>query len=84
MFLDNPPMGVAYHRMIQLMTGVADTADRRHYQAFGEGVALACGSPNPMAPNPVSAAESLWKRVAYSKATLSVTGQEHPSPPLPG
>jgi hypothetical protein len=61
MFLDNPPMGVAYRRMIQLMTGVADTADRCHYRAFGEGVALACGSPNPMAPHPVSAVDSLWK-----------------------
>ncbi len=59
MFLDNPPMGVAYRRMIQLMTVVADTADRRHYRAFGEGIALACGSPDPMAPNPVSAADSL-------------------------
>jgi hypothetical protein len=43
MFLDNPPMGVAYRRMIQLMTVVADPADRRHYRAFREGVALACG-----------------------------------------
>ena len=25
-----------------------------------------------MAPNPVSAADSLWKLIAYSKATLSV------------
>ena len=61
MFLDNPTMGVAYRRMIQLMMGVAVTADRRLYRPFGEGVALACGSPNPMAPNPVSAADSLWK-----------------------
>jgi len=35
------------------------------------GVALACGSPNPTAPNPISATNSSWKRVAYGKATLS-------------
>ena len=29
MFLDNPPMGVAYHWMLELMTVLADTADRR-------------------------------------------------------
>ena len=30
MFLDSPPMGVAYRRMLQLMTSLADTAaDRR-------------------------------------------------------
>jgi hypothetical protein len=73
MFLDNPPMGVAYRRMIQLMTGVADTANRHHYRAFGEGVALACGSPNPMAPNPVSATDSLWKQVAYSHGQLGLS-----------
>jgi hypothetical protein len=71
-FLDNPPMEVAYRRMLQLMTVVANMADRRLFRAFGNGVALACGSPDPMAPNPVSAADSLWKQVAYSKATLSV------------
>jgi len=58
-FLDNPPMGVAYRRMLQLMTVVADMANRHLFQAFGNGVALACGSPDPMAPNPVSAADSL-------------------------
>jgi len=71
-FLDNPPMGVAYRRMLQLMMVVADMADRRLFRAFWNGVALACGSPDPMAPNPISAADSLWKRVGYSKATLSV------------
>jgi hypothetical protein len=30
MFLDNPPMGVAYRRMLQLMTSLADTAAHRH------------------------------------------------------
>jgi len=62
-FLDNPPMGVAYRRMLQLMTVVADMADRRLFRAFGNGIAWACGSPDPMAPNPVSAADLLWKRV---------------------
>jgi hypothetical protein len=89
-FLDSPPMGVAYRRMLQLMSVVADMADRRLFRAFGNGVALACGSPDPMAPNPVSAADSLWKRVAYSKATLSVAtaaweghrpGASKPPPP---
>ncbi len=44
MFLDNSPMGVAYRRMLQLMTSFADTAadDRRIFRAFGDGVALAC------------------------------------------
>ena len=72
MFLDYPPMGVVYRWLLQLLSATADAADRRHFRAFGEGVALACGSPNPMAPNPVSAAaDSRWKRAAYSKATLS-------------
>jgi hypothetical protein len=91
MFLDNPPMGVAYRRMLQLMTSLADTAaDRRLFRAFGDGVALACGSPDPTAINPVSAAHLTWKRVAYSKATLSVAtaaweghrpGASKPPPP---
>ncbi len=29
MFLDNPPLGVAYCRMLQLMTSLADTAADR-------------------------------------------------------
>ena len=79
-------MGVAYRRMLQLMTSLADTAaDRRLFRAFGDGVALACGSPDPTANNPVSAAH-----VAYSKATLSVAtaaweghrpGASKPPPP---
>jgi hypothetical protein len=89
-FLDNPPMGVASRRMLQLMTVVADTANWRLFRAFGNGVALACGSPDPMALNPVSAADSLWKRVAYVKATPSVAtaaweghrpGASKPPPP---
>jgi len=62
MFLDNPLMGVVYRRMLQLMTSLADTAaNRRIFRAFGDEVALSCGSPNPTALNPVSAADSLWK-----------------------
>jgi len=72
MFLDYPPMGVAYRRLLHLVSGTADAANRRHFWAFGEGVALACGSPDPTAPNPISAADSCWKRVAYGKATLSM------------
>jgi len=91
MFLDNPPMGVASRRMLQLMTLLADTAaDQRLFRAFGDGVALACGSPGPTAPNTFSAADSTWKRVAYSKATLSMAtaaweghrpGPSKPPPP---
>ena len=71
MFLDYPPMGVVYQRLLQLLSATANAADRRHFRAFGEGIALACGSPDPTAPNPFSAADSSWKRVAYGKATLS-------------
>jgi len=71
MFLDYPPMGVAYCRLLQFLSATADAAERHHFRAFGEGVALACGSPDPTAPNPISAADSSWKRVAYGKATLS-------------
>ena len=71
MFLIYPPMGVAYHRLLQLLSVTADAAERCHFWAFGEGVALACGSPDPSAPNPLSATDSSWKRVAYNKATLS-------------
>jgi len=60
MFLDYPPMGVVYRWLLQLLSATADAADRRHFRAFGEGVALACGSPNLRVPNP-----------AYGKATLS-------------
>jgi hypothetical protein len=89
-FLDNLPMGVAYRRMLQLMTVVADMANRGVFRAFRNGIAWACGSPDPMAPNPVSVADLLWKRVAYSKATLSMAnaaweghrpGASKPPPP---
>jgi hypothetical protein len=91
MFLDNPPMGVACRRMLQLMMLLADTAaDRRLFRAFGDGAALACGSPDPTALIPVIASDLTWKRVAYSKATLSVAtaaweghrpGASKPPPP---
>ena len=91
MFLDYPPMGVVYRRLIQLMVLPANAANRRHFRAFGEGVALACGSPDPTAPNPISGADSSWKRVAYGKATLSAAtaaweghqpgASKHPTPP---
>jgi hypothetical protein len=69
--VDYPPMGVVYQWLLQLLSATANAADRRHFRAFGEGIALACGSPDPTAPNPFSAADSSWKRVAYGKATLS-------------
>ena len=38
MFLDYPPMGVVYRRLIQLMFSTAGAADRRHFRAFGKGL----------------------------------------------
>jgi hypothetical protein len=64
-------MGVAYRWLLQPLSATANAAERRQLWAFGEGVALACESPDPTAPNPISAADSSWKRVAYGKATLS-------------
>jgi hypothetical protein len=96
MFLDYPPMGVVFRRLIQLMFSTAGAADWRHFRAFREGVALACGSPNATASDPISASDSRWKRVAYGKATLSVAttaweghlltrpGASKPPPPRTG
>ena len=66
-----PPHGGSIPPAAQLLSATADAAKRRHFGAFGKGVALACKSPNPTAPNPISAADSSWKQVAYDKATLS-------------
>jgi hypothetical protein len=38
----------------------------------GKGVAQACGSPDLRATNPHSALNSQWKRVAYTKVTLTL------------
>ena len=78
------------------MFSTVGAANRRNFRAFGEGVALACGSPNATAPDPISASDSRWKRVAYGKATLSVAtaaweghrltwpGASKPPPPRTG
>jgi hypothetical protein len=65
-------------------------AERLQLRSFCEGVARACGSPDPRATNPRSALNSQWKRVAYTKATLTLaTGAReghHPAshkPPPP-
>ncbi len=70
MFLNRPSFGVAFCWVIQLMQ-TTDLAERSHLCPFCEGVAQACGSPDPTAPDAVSALASKWKRVAYTKASLA-------------
>jgi hypothetical protein len=70
MFLDRLSFGVAFRRVIQLMLS-ADPAERSHLRPFCEGIARTCGSPDPTALDSVSALNSKWKRVAYTKALLS-------------
>ncbi len=72
MFLDCLSFEVAFHQVIQLMLS-ADPAERSHLRPFCEGVARACGSPDPTALDSVSALNYKWKRVAYTKALLSST-----------
>ncbi len=50
----------------------AEAAEQHHHQPFCEGVPQACGSPDLVATNPISALNSQWKWVAYTKATLTV------------
>jgi hypothetical protein len=71
MFLDYPSMGTAFRRMIQLML-TAEAAERRHLWPFCEGAALACGSSDLLAINPISTLNSKWKQVAFTKASLSL------------
>ncbi len=71
MFLDCPPMGTAFRQTIQLMLS-AEAAERHHLRPFCEGVAWACGSLDPRATKPRSALNSQWRRVAYTKATLTL------------
>jgi hypothetical protein len=49
----------------------ANLAKRSHLRPFCEGVARACGSPDLTALDSVSALNSKWKQVAYTKALLS-------------
>jgi hypothetical protein len=71
MFLDCPTMETVFRRTIQLMLS-AEAAERHHLRPFCEGVARACGSPDPRATEPRSALNSQWRRVAYTKATLTL------------
>jgi hypothetical protein len=57
MFLDCPSIGTAFRRAIQLMLR-AKGAERHHLWPYCEGVAWACGSPDPVATNPISALNS--------------------------
>jgi hypothetical protein len=71
MFLDCLSMGTAFWQTIQLMLSTK-AAERHHLRPFCEGVARACGSPDPNATNPHSTLNSKWKRVAYTKAMLTL------------
>jgi hypothetical protein len=71
LFLDCPSMGTAFHQTIQLMFS-AEAAERHHLRPFCEGVAWACGSPDPRATKPRSALNFQWRWVAYTKVTLTL------------
>ena len=57
LFLNYPALGAAFRRLIYLIVG-ADTAERRLLRPFLDGLAFACGSPNPHASDPTSALDS--------------------------
>ena len=69
-FPDYPTMGVAFRCLIHLMWE-ALPADKSHLRPFTDGIALACGTPHPTADTPLSALVSWWKRVPYSKPSLT-------------
>ncbi len=62
-------------------------AERHHLRPFCEGVVRACSSPDPNSTDPRSALNSKWKRVAYTKATLTLATAawegHHPAPCKP-
>jgi hypothetical protein len=70
MFLGRPSFGVAFRWVIQLMQ-TTDLAEQSHLRPICKGVARACGSPDPTAPDAVSALASKRKRVTYTKALLA-------------
>jgi hypothetical protein len=70
LFLDYPSLGVAFRHSTQLISH-AEVSERHLLQPFCERVALACCSLDPMAREPISALNSKWKRVAYTKSSLS-------------
>ena len=71
MFLDSASMGTAFCQLVKLMQAAKKVA-RIHLWPFCEGMALACGSHDPTAINPISAINSKWKPVAYTKAVTSL------------
>ena len=71
MFLDSPSMGTVFCRLVKLMQ-MARKAERILLWPFCEGMALACGSHDPTAINPISAINSKWKHIAYTKAVTSL------------
>jgi hypothetical protein len=64
-------MGTAFRQTIQLMLS-AEATERHHLRPFCEEVVRACGSSDPRATGPCSALNSQWKRVAYTKTTLTL------------
>jgi hypothetical protein len=70
LFLDYLTLGVAFWRSTQLMSH-AEMSERHLLRLFCEQVALGCCSLDPMAMEPISALNSKWKQVAYTKSSLS-------------
>jgi hypothetical protein len=70
LFLDYPSLGVAFWRSTQLMSH-AEVSERHLLHPFCERVALACCLLEVVAMKPISALNSKWKRVAYTKSSLS-------------
>jgi hypothetical protein len=64
-------MGQVYHRMVQLILDVLP-AQPRKLQPFIDSLADGCGTANPERQSPVSALSSMWKKVPYTKAMLTV------------
>ena len=63
-------MGVAFRCLIHLMRE-ALPANKSHLRPFADGIALACGTPHPTAATPLSALDSQWTRVSYTKPSLA-------------
>ncbi len=57
LFLDYPAVGAAFQRLIHLIVGT-NMAGRCLLRPCLDGLAFACGSPNPHASDPTSALDS--------------------------
>ena len=71
MFLDSPSMGTAFRHLVKLMQ-TTRKAERTLLWPFCEEMALACGSYDPTAIDPISVINSKWKRIAYTKGVTSL------------